>query len=89
MGLSSSGSIMGDLMLVMELGDDARRPTYLGLARTLPGIFLLIAPMLAGVIVKTSGYLVMFIVTLVFMGLGLAFLLPVKDRKRRRSQQNS
>jgi MFS family permease len=89
MGLASSGSILGDLILVMELGDDARRPTYLGLARTLPGIFLLIAPMLAGVIVKSSGYLAMFVVTLVFMAIGLLLLLRVKDRQRIKPQPTS
>jgi MFS family permease len=89
MGMASSGSILGDLILVMELGDDARRPTYLGLARTLPGIFLLIAPLLAGVIVNSSGYLAMFVVTLVFMAIGLLLLLRVKDRQRIKSQPTS
>ena len=82
MGLASSGGILGDLILVMELGDEDQRPNYLGLARTLPGIFLLFSPLLAGVIVKSVSYLMMFAVSLTFLVIGLLFLLRVKDKGR-------
>ena len=82
MGFSSAGSILGDIVLVMELGDDARRPTYLGLARTLPGVFLLIAPLFAGWVVSLSGYPLMLGLTIVFTALGLLMLIKVKDRPR-------
>ena len=83
LGLSSAGGILGDIILVMELGNEEQRPAYLGLARTLPGIFLLIAPLLAGGIVSLSNsYPLMFVVSLVFSGLGIVFLIRVKDRMR-------
>ena len=83
-GFGSSGSILGDLTLVMEIGDDDNRPTYLGLARTIPGIFLLISPLMAGWLIKANGYQLMFIISLVFLLISIVFLLRVKDRKRRK-----
>ncbi|MCJ7695928.1 MAG: MFS transporter, partial [Anaerolineaceae bacterium] len=83
LGLSSAGGILGDIILVMELGNENQRPAYLGLARTLPGIFLLIAPLLAGGVISLSNsYPLMFAISLVFSGLGIVFLLRVKDRER-------
>ena len=81
-GLSNSGSIMGDAILVMELGDDTQRPSYLGLARSITGIFLLFSPMLAGWMVKASGYLPMFWLSLVCSVLSFVLFLKVKDRPR-------
>jgi len=82
LGLAQAGTILGDMVLVMELGDEARRPTYLGLARTLPGVFLLAAPLIGGGLVSISGYPLMFSVSLFFSATGLVLLLKVKDRKR-------
>jgi hypothetical protein len=52
-------------MLVMELGDEKLRPTYLGMARPLP-VFLLLAPVigLAGCRLQLCG---MFAVSLGFV----------------------
>jgi len=89
LGLSSAGGILGDIILVMELGNEDQRPAYLGLARTLPGIFLLIAPLLAGGVISLSNsYPLMFAISLGFSGLGIIFLLRVKDRIRSKKQIN-
>ena len=39
-GLYQSGVGVGDSMLIMELGEESLRPTYLGMGRTLTGSFL-------------------------------------------------
>ena len=79
----SAGLNVGDTMLVMELGEDHLRPSYLGMARTLTGIFLLLAPVLAGWLVKSFNYNTMFLVALAFMVLATALMATVKDRPRR------
>ncbi len=88
-GFGSSGSILGDLILVMEIGDDQNRPVYLGMARTIPGILLLISPLLAGVLVESGSYQLMFIVSLVFLVISIFFQVQVKDRLRKKSQRKA
>ena len=83
-GLYSSGLAMGDTMLVMELGDEKLRPTYMGMARTLTGVFLLLAPVLSGWLVQSFNYIVMFAVSFGFVVLSTIMMMTVKDRPRRR-----
>jgi MFS family permease len=84
-GLYTAGLNLGDTMLVMELGDEKLRPTYLGMARTLTGVFLLVAPILSGWLVQSFNYLVMFAVSFGFVVLATALMASVKDRPRRRA----
>ena len=83
--------VLGDSILVMELGEEKLRPTYLGMARSLTGIFVLIAPVFAGALVEAFGYNVMFTVCLVLTLLGAAIISKVKDvpRKARRLKQEN
>ena len=83
-GLYTAGLNLGDTMLVMELGDEKLRPTYLGMARTLTGVFLLLAPVLSGWLVQSFSYGVMFAVSLGFVGLSTVLMATVKDRPRKR-----
>lgn len=82
-GLNTAGMVLGDSILVMELGEEKLRPTYLGMARSLTGVFVLIAPVFAGALVEAFGYKVMFTVSLVFTLLGAAITSRVKDVPRR------
>lgn len=84
-GLYSAGLNLGDTMLVMELGEERLRPTYLGMARTLTGVFLLIAPILSGWLVQRFNYLVMFAVSMGFVLLATLLMSTVKDRPRKRT----
>jgi len=70
-------------MLIMELGEDSLRPTYLGMGRTLTGSFLLIAPVVAGFLVEEYSYLVMFIVSAVFIAIAAILMARVEDAPRR------
>lgn len=82
-GLYNSGVSVGDSMLVMELGEVALRPTYLGMGRTLTGSFLLLAPILAGWLVSRFNYTVMFIAAIVFTAAATLLMYKVKDVPRR------
>lgn len=83
-GINSAGMVLGDSILVMELGDVKHRATYLGLTRTLTGVFVLLAPFLAGWLVKGFSYPVMFGVSVVFTVVGTLLFARVKDQPRHR-----
>ncbi len=83
-GFYTAGLNLGDTILVMELGEERLRPTYLGMARTLTGAFLLLAPLLSGWLVQSFSYLVMFAVSLGFVVLATILMATVKDHPRRR-----
>ena len=82
-GLYQSGVGVGDSMLIMELGEESLRPTYLGMGRTLTGSFLLLAPVIAGSLVSRYDYSVMFIVSAFFIAIATLLMARVKDVPRR------
>jgi MFS family permease len=47
----------------MEFGQEADRPTYIGMSKTLTGPFLLLAPIIGGTLVKLFGYQSMFLIS--------------------------
>ncbi len=81
LGFAQSGYIIGELIIALELGSDEERPIYIGLARSLPGIFILISPLIGGFLVGQFGYRVMYFVALIFSLSGTLLLLGVRDRK--------
>ena len=81
-GLYHSGVGVGDSMLIMELGEESLRPTYLGMGRTLTGSFLLLAPVLAGLLVDQFDYNFMFIVSAFFIAIATLLMIRVKDIPR-------
>ncbi|HPR34980.1 MAG TPA: MFS transporter [Anaerolineaceae bacterium] len=81
-GLYHSGVGVGDSMLIMELGEESLRPTYLGMGRTLTGSFLLLAPVLAGLLVAQFDYNVMFVVSAFFIAIATLLMIRVKDIPR-------
>lgn len=78
-GLAQSGAIVGDMVLGMSLGPEEERPVYLGLARTLPGVFVLFAPLLGGFLAERIGYESMFLIATAFAILGVIFLVQVHN----------
>jgi len=83
MSIASTGNMLGDFNIAMEFGPESERPTYIGLARTLTGPLLLMAPLAAGLIVKWWGYTAMFNVSLVFVIAGFVLLtLNVEDPRK-------
>jgi len=82
-GFYQSGVGVGDSMLIMELGKESLRPTYLGMGRTLTGSFLLVAPVLAGLLVERYDYPVMFVVSALFVAIATLLMARVKDIPRR------
>ncbi len=79
LGFSQSGYMIGELMLGLVLGKESQRPIYLGLARSIPGLFILIAPIVGGALATWIGYQNMFWVAILFSLIDLAFLFGVKE----------
>jgi MFS family permease len=62
--IAHSGEYLADQNIAMEFGDEEDRPTYIGMSKTLTGPFILAAPLIGGLIVKSYGYKSMFTVAL-------------------------
>lgn len=64
--------------MAMGLGPESERSLYLGLVRTIPGFFVLIAPLIGGVIIESVSYRAMFLTALGLGVVGVALLRRVK-----------
>jgi MFS family permease len=62
-GMNMAGNFISGLSLPLEFSEPQDRPTYIGLASTLPGIAGTIAPILAGILAGTVGYPLLFTIT--------------------------
>jgi MFS family permease len=62
-GAVSAGTLISGISIVYEFTDAENRPTYIGLANTIPGITGAIAPLLGGWLAVAMGYRAMFILS--------------------------
>lgn len=62
-GAAFAGAIISGIAIVMEFSQPEDRPTYIGLANTIPGIFSAIAPMVGGWLAGGFGYPVLFVIS--------------------------
>jgi len=75
MGGSDPGIMLADLNLAMEFGPEDERPTYIGLARSITGPALLVAPLLGGWLAQIFGFVPMFLIALGCTAIGLSLLI--------------
>jgi len=59
-GAASAGTFISGIAIVFEFTDAENRPTYIGLANTIPGIIVALAPLLGGALAGALSYRVMF-----------------------------
>lgn len=69
-------------MLVMELGEESLRPTYLGLARTITGVVLIFVSVSGGLIVEELGFEFMFWLAAGMTLISVFLFNTVKDQPR-------
>lgn len=74
MGIASTGLMVSDLTLVVEFAPEAKRPTYMGLARGMWGPFIGLSPLLGGLLWAEFGYPVLIGVSLVLTLLGIVLV---------------
>ena len=73
-GAANAGFIVSDLSIAMELGPEAQRPTYIGLARTLSAPFLFVARLIGGAVTQVWGFSWLFALALALTLSSLAML---------------
>ena len=81
-GIYGAALNMGDMMLVMELGEESLRPTYLGLARTMTGVVLIVVSVSGGLIVEKLGFNFMFWLATAMTLVSVVLFSMVKDHPR-------
>ena len=64
-GAVSAGTFLSGISIVYEFTDAENRPTYIGLANTIPGIVVSIAPLIGGWLARVMSYRSMFILSAV------------------------
>lgn len=67
-------SMISSISIVMEFSEPEDRPTYIGMANTIPGIASSIAPMIGGALAGAAGYNWLFILSGTIAALALVFL---------------
>jgi len=65
-GAAQAGLYLSGSAIVYEFTSAENRPTYIGLANTIPGIATTIAPLIGGWLARVTGYRSMFVVSLAF-----------------------
>lgn len=73
-GAVSAGTILSGVAITYEFTEPENRPTYLGLANTIPGVAMVLAPLLGGWLAGLADYRAMFSLALVFGLAGWALL---------------
>ncbi len=63
--LAHAGEYVADQNIAMEFGTESKRPTYIGMSKTLTGPFILVAPIIGGGLVTVWGYQRMFATAMV------------------------
>jgi MFS family permease len=61
-GAVNAGTFISGISIVYEFTDSENRPTYIGLANTLPGVAAAFAPLIGGWLVGSISYQAMFII---------------------------
>jgi MFS family permease len=62
-GVVSAGTYISGISIVYEFTDAETRPTYIGLANTIPGVAGAIAPLIGGWLAGVTNYQTMFIIS--------------------------
>ncbi len=65
-GVIRAGAFISGISIAYEFTDAENRPTYIGLANTIPGVAMSIAPLIGGWLAGVINYRVMFLVSAIF-----------------------
>ncbi len=88
-GAIYAGTFISGISIVYEFTDAENRPTYIGLANTIPGIAGSIAPMIGGWLAGAMGYQAMFILSAVIGAISWVLLrFAVHEPRKMKSSKN-
>jgi MFS family permease len=82
-GAVSAGTFISAISIVYEFTSPENRPTYIGLANTIPGVAGAIAPLIGGWLASVAGYQVMFVLSALVGAAGWTLLhFAVREPRR-------
>jgi len=85
-GAVTAGTFISGISIVYEFTDAENRPTYIGLANTIPGVAGALAPLLGGWIAGATTYQAMFVVSFIIATVSWGLLrFAVREPRRLRS----
>jgi MFS family permease len=82
-GATNAGILISGVSIVYEFTAPENRPTYIGLANTIPGVAGVIAPLIGGWLAGAASYQAMFVLATVIGGIGLIVLRFGVDEPRK------
>lgn len=86
-GVLTAGDILSGIVLPMEFAGPDERPTYMGLANTIPGLVAIVAPLIGGWIASWSSYTTLFVVAAIMSAASWATLhWSVRDPRKGTAQ---
>ena len=89
-GAVNAANFISGISIVYEFTDAENRPTYIGLANTIPGIAGAIAPLIGGWLVGVINYQAMFIISAVIGALSWVLLrFAVREPRYANSSQQT
>jgi MFS family permease len=85
-GAVSAGTFVSGISITYEFTDPENRPTYIGLANTIPGIVVSVAPLIGGWLAGVLNYRWMFILSAIVGMVGWVFLrFTVREPRKMKS----
>lgn len=84
-GAVNAGTYISGISIVYEFTDAQNRPTYIGLANTIPGIAASIAPLIGGWLAGAVSYQAMFVLSALLAATGWALLRFAVREPRKKS----
>jgi len=89
-GAITAGTFISGISIVYEFTDAENRPTYIGLANTIPGVTGAIAPLIGGWLAGAMSYQVMFILSAIIGTISWILLrFAVREPRKMKSLTNS
>ena len=73
-GAADAGTLISGFSIVYEFTDAENRPTYIGLANTIPGVAVSVAPLIGGWLAGAMSYRSMFILSAIIGAVGWVLL---------------
>jgi len=85
-GAVSAGTFISGISIVYEFTEPENRPTYIGLANTIPGIVVAVAPLIGGWLAGVTSYRSMFILSAIIAAVSWVLLrFAVREPRKMRS----
>lgn len=87
LGMNISGNFIGQINLLLEISSEESRPTYIGIVNTLSALVMLL-PLLGGVLIEKTSYLVNFSLAFFLIFTGLIFTFYLEEPRKNLTKED-